>query len=248
MKSYINEQYGIELYCGDCLNVLKDYVANKKHFDFIFTSPPYNRKRNDKYNNYDDSLSDYYKFLKDFLDLSIDIGEYVFLNIQKTIYNKKDVFKLIGDYGSHIVDIIIWGKTNPMPASGLSLTNAYEFIIIMSKSKTKIKCNDTYTKNILMTNVNSGNKYSKIHRATMNIDVSDWFVKTFVNHNETVLDPFMGVCTTGISCINKCANFTGVEINNEYFNVSVDRVKDCIEEKQKMTRPIIIRCHATGDC
>ena len=45
---------------GDCLNILPK-IADKS-IDCSFTSPPYNRKRNDKYKHYDDDISDYYRF------------------------------------------------------------------------------------------------------------------------------------------------------------------------------------------
>ena len=37
----------MQLYNGDCLEILKTFTD--KSVDVSFTSPPYNRKRNDKY-------------------------------------------------------------------------------------------------------------------------------------------------------------------------------------------------------
>lgn len=36
-----------KIYQGDCLEVMKS--IDDKSIDYVFTSPPYNRKRNDKY-------------------------------------------------------------------------------------------------------------------------------------------------------------------------------------------------------
>ena len=69
-----------------------------KSVDISFTSPPYNRKRNDKYKNYDDDIADYYKFLCDFTDELLRITKkYIFINLQKNYYNKKDIFKYTGE-------------------------------------------------------------------------------------------------------------------------------------------------------
>ena len=46
-----------KLYQADCLQKLKE--IEDKSVDITFTSPPYNRKRNDKYTNYDDTIKDY---------------------------------------------------------------------------------------------------------------------------------------------------------------------------------------------
>ena len=44
---------------GDCIEYLKN--QNGKIFDEVFTSPPYNRIRNDTYAKFDDINTDYYK-------------------------------------------------------------------------------------------------------------------------------------------------------------------------------------------
>ena len=56
----------IDLRKGDCLEKMKDIPD--KSIDIAFTSPPYNRKRNDKYKNYNDTIEDYYGFLCNFTD------------------------------------------------------------------------------------------------------------------------------------------------------------------------------------
>ena len=52
----------VTLYNGDCLEVLKNIESNS--VDFAFTSPPYNRERNDKYNNFDDKCLNYFDNVK----------------------------------------------------------------------------------------------------------------------------------------------------------------------------------------
>ena len=44
----------IELYNEDCLKQMKLFKDNM--VEVSFTSPPYNRKRNDKYELYDDTI------------------------------------------------------------------------------------------------------------------------------------------------------------------------------------------------
>ena len=40
---------------------------------------------------------------------------------------------------------------------------------------------------------------------------------------DTVLDPFMGVGTTGIACRNTGRNFIGIELDEEYFKIAEER-------------------------
>ena len=220
-----------KIYNIDCFEGLKKMGDDS--VDYVITSPPYNRKRNDKYNNYDDDVDDYYVFLKNSIDESLRVAEkYVFFNIQKNYYNKEDVFRLIGEYNEQIIEIIIWNKTNPMPASGLNITNSYEFIIVLSNNETSLKGNETYTKNTVTTNVYSNNPYKKIHRAVMHPDVCYWLIDNFTKENDLILDIFSGVGTTAYCSLERGRNFIGFEINKEYWKVSNERL---VERKTQTT-------------
>lgn len=214
----------IDLRQGDFFNEIKGFAD--KTVDVVFTSPPYNRKRNDKYAEYDDTIEDYYKFLCDATDELLRVcKKYVIINLQKNYYNKKEVFKYIGTYADNITEIVIWEKTNPLPASGFSITNAYEMFIVLSK--TPLKSNTTYTKNVITTSVNSETT-TKEHRAVMKQDVSDWFIEKFTKDGDIVLDCFMGTGTTGVSCRKYNRDFIGIEICEKYFNRAEERIKKAV--------------------
>ena len=208
------------------MTVMDEMINRGVKVDFCFTSPPYNRERNDKYNNYSDTKNNYYQFLKDIIDKNLKLGRYLFLNIQKNYYNKQDVFKIIGEYSDKIIDIICWTKTNPMPASGCNITNSWEFILVMSDKGKSIKAQKTYTKNHIETSVYSENPYKKIHRAVMKPDVVNWFIDRFTEENNVIFDCFMGVGTTGVSCLENNRKFIGVELDNTYFNISKERLEN----------------------
>ena len=133
----VNELYNVDCFIG--LQSMEDNSVNH-----VITSPPYNRKRNDKYNNYDDDVDDYLGFMRKSIDESMRVAKgYVFFNIQKNYYNKVDVFRLVGEYSEYLIDIIIWNKTNPMLASGHNITNSYEYILVLSKNERSLKSNTT---------------------------------------------------------------------------------------------------------
>lgn len=74
----------IELINGDSLKLIK-YIEDNS-VDITFTSPPYNRKRNDKYKLYDDTIDDYFEFLCNITDQLLRVTKkYVFFNIQKKL-------------------------------------------------------------------------------------------------------------------------------------------------------------------
>lgn len=218
MEMEINKIYQI-----DCLEGFK--MIEDKSVTHTFTSPPYNRKRNDKYKHHNDIVDDYFGWICNVIDEAMRVSKgYVFFNIMKNYYNKQDVFKLIGKYSEHIVEIIIWEKTNPLPAAGASITNAYEFFIIFGNEP--LKSNTTYTKNIISTAVNSD--MTKEHKAIMKQDVADWFIKTFTKEGDTILDCFMGSGTTAISCKYYNRNFIGFELAKEYVELCEKRIYESL--------------------
>lgn len=67
------------IYNMDCLEGLK-YIKDKS-IDVSFTSPPYNRIRNDTYAYYDDTKTEYYDFLLSVTDELLRVSK-------KTSYSK----------------------------------------------------------------------------------------------------------------------------------------------------------------
>lgn len=209
---------------GDMFKIMPQIEDNS--FDYIFTSPPYNRKRNDKYAFYDDSV-DYTKMLEFLAREGMRVArDYVFINVQKNYYNKKEVLNFLGEFSSSIAELIVWNKYNPMPASGHNITNGYEFVIVLTKTGKPLKARKSYTKNIITTPVNSTNAYKKIHKAIMNEDFAKEFFSDFVEPNKRVLDPFSGLATTGIACMNNNDDYVGIEIVPKYAELSRQRLKE----------------------
>jgi site-specific DNA-methyltransferase (adenine-specific) len=212
-----------KIYHIDCLDGFKQ--LENKSVNHVFTSPPYNRKRNDKYEHHNDCIDDYFGWLCNVIDECIRVSKgYVFFNIMKNYYNKQDVFKLIGKYSENIVEIIVWEKTNPLPANGNNITNAYEFFLIFGSDA--LKSNTTYTKNIISTAVNSD--MTTDHKAIMKQDVAEWFIKNFTKENDLILDCFMGAGTTAITCKFNKRNYIGFELNEKYVELSNKRIYDAL--------------------
>lgn len=196
-----------------------------KSVDITFTSPPYNRKRNDKYEHYEDTIDDFYDFLvKTTREMLRVTKRNVFVNIQKNYYNKEEVFRYIGAFSKELCEIIIWEKSNPLPANGANITNAWEFVLVFGEP---LKSNSTYTKNHITTSVNQ--ETNSIHKAMMNIQVSDWFMEMFSQKGDVVYDPFSGFGTTAVSALKFECNYLGSEISTEYWELGNKRIQESSE-------------------
>tara|TARA_R100000935_G_C2777430_1_gene140246 strand:- start:55 stop:726 length:672 start_codon:yes stop_codon:yes gene_type:complete len=212
----------INLMLGDCFEKIKEIKTDS--IDMVVTSPPYNRKRNDKYNNHTDIVSNYVKFLETSINdcLRICNGN-VFYNIQKNSYNKKDVHKIMGIFSEQIIEVLIWKKSNPMPNP--HLINAYEYILVLSKNNKSLKANKTYTLNHFTTPVYSSNPHKKIHRAVMHPEAARFMLDNFGKKGDVVCDPFMGLGTTGVESVKAGMSFVGIEMNSDYFNIAKQQIE-----------------------
>lgn len=58
------------------------------------------------------------------------------------------------------------------------------------------------------------------------------FVKLYSNPNETVLDPFNGIGSTGVICMENRRKYIGIELKKEYFDESIKNIK----REEKLTQ------------
>lgn len=63
------------------------------------------------------------------------------------------------------------------------------------------------------------------HRTEKSIDMLEQLVKTYTNEGELVLDNTMGSGTLPIACIKTNRRFIGIEKDEKYFNLTVNRIK-----------------------
>jgi DNA modification methylase len=216
-----------EFKLGNCIDIMKGFANNS--VDFSFTSPPYNRKRNDKYQEFTDINGNWFEMNVSVINELLRVTKnHVIYNIQANYYNRADVYKLIGLFNDKIVDIHIWEKSNPMPASGKAITNAVEYFIVLGD--TALKSNKTYTKNIITTSVNSS--MPKEHKAVMKHEVAVHFIKNFTQENDIILDCFLGHGTTAVVCDDLNRKCIGIELKEFYLDMSKKRVEEKRKEKE----------------
>ena len=65
-----------------------------------------------------------------------------------------------------------------------------------------------------------------IHDTEKPIELMEVLVNNSSQENELVLDPFMGVGSTGLACIKNNRNFIGIEIDENYFNIAKSRLEE----------------------
>ena len=64
----------------------------------------------------------------------------------------------------------------------------------------------------------------KYHPTQKPIELLEYLIKTYTNEGDIVLDFTMGSGSTGVACKNLNRKFIGIELNEEYYNISNRRI------------------------
>jgi len=88
---------------------------------------------------------------------------------------------------------------------------------------------DRYPTNIIQVKRDT----NRIHPTQKPVKLMEYLIKTYTNEGDLVLDNCMGSGTTGVACINTNRKFIGIELDKNYFDISVKRIKEIINEKRR---------------
>ena len=63
-----------------------------------------------------------------------------------------------------------------------------------------------------------------VHPTQKPVKLLEYLIKTYTNENEIVLDFTMGSGSTGVACLNTNRKFIGIELDEKYFDISINRI------------------------
>lgn len=74
-------------------------------------------------------------------------------------------------------------------------------------------------------------KFKKIRRGSVHptqkpVELLEYLIRTYTNPGDKVLDFTMGSGSTGVACRRLGRDFIGIELEDEYYNIAIDRVKN----------------------
>ena len=79
-----------------------------------------------------------------------------------------------------------------------------------------------YPKTIL--EFSNANQQNKLHPTEKPINLFEYLIKTYTNENDLVLDNCIGSGTTAIACKNIGRNFIGIEKDEKYYQLALERI------------------------
>lgn len=226
-------------YNGDSYIILKELNSKGTVVDHIITDPPYNISKENNFStmkNAERRGVDFGEWDKGF-DLTSWIpladkllapgGTFMVFNSYR---NLTPIIEELERSGLVVKDVIKWIKDNPMPRNiNRRYVQDTEFAIWAVKPKGKWVFNLPKDKKYLRAEfrtptVSGGERVG--HPTQKSLRLMSQLISIHTNEGDTVLDPFMGSGTTGVAALKQNRNFIGIELSEEYYDISNKRLKE----------------------
>ena len=231
-----------KIYNEDCLEGMKRIADGT--VDLVVTDPPYRTTargtngnsggmlkdkltKKGKIFKYNDILPEQYipelyRILKD--------GSHCYI-----MTNNLNLIKMLNtavESGFHFVKSLVWNKGNKI--MGHSYMGQFEYILFLRKGKFK-KINNCGTSDIISVKQSKtkGLDGKNMHDTEKPVELMRVLIENSSQLGETVLDPFIGIGSTIIACINTNRNFIGFEIDSKYYKVANERINKLKEIEMK---------------
>ena len=237
----------IKLYNGDCLEILDDLIADGVKVDAVITDPPYGTTacKWDSIIPFDKLWNKIKLLRKDEANIilfskqpfttllnysNIDEYRYEIIWKKQQATNPMCAKKRIMPIHENISVFYKQFKTyNPQMRFGFSNYKSFKdddkkIGEIYGLSSVHRDCSDGSRYPISVLEYNNVRK--GLHPTQKPLDLMEYLVKTYTNEGDIVLDFTMGSGTTGVACKNTNRNFIGIEIDEKYFNVASERIKN----------------------
>lgn len=241
-----NDKY--KLYNGECLEVMDKLIEEGIKVDAIICDPPYGTTgcKWDSVIPFDEMWSRLKKLIKDrgaivlfgsepfssALRMSNAKGfKYDWVWDKKSVSNpqlaKKQPLK-----NFEMISVFGVGKQgiNYFPQGLIEIENP---TVKKTKNTENEKLGHIKRREYVQTHTNYPRAFLQFSRPSKNVhptqkpvDLMEYLVKTYTNENEVVLDFTMGSGSTGVACMNTNRRFIGIELDENYFNISKDRIEE----------------------
>lgn len=219
----------------DCLEGLKLIPDNS--IDLIVTDPPYKITARGNAGNSggmmqkklsmkgkifqhndiepEQYIPEFYRILKDKSHCYIMTNH---VNLQKML-------NVATECGFKFIKSLIWNKGNKI--MGQYYMSQFEYILFFRKGGGK-KINFCGTSDILSipNKKTKDEKGQNLHDTEKPVELMRVLIENSSQDNEIILDPFMGIGTTVIACINTNRNFIGFEIDKQYYEIANKRIEE----------------------
>ena len=203
-----------KIHNGDCLEAMKEMRDNE--FDLAIVDPPYGIGAGGKsFINRNTANKNAEKFYKDNDWDRIRPSKKYFLELERV---SKNQIVWGGNYFCDLIKparcFIVWDKKTG--------DNSYadcELALTSINSNAKI-----FTKFWLGAHANNGTP--RIHPTEKPVKLYEWLLMNYAKEGDKILDTHLGSGSIAIACHNLGFDLTGYELDKEYFDNAIKRIKN----------------------
>ena len=246
----------VQLYQGDCLEVMDKLIEQGIKVDVIITDPPYGTTacKWDTVIPFDEMWERLNKLVKPNGAIVL-FGSEPFSS-QLRCSNLKN-YKYDWVWNKKLAGNGILAKKQPLKIhENVIVFNSKIYIPQMTKGKLRKKL----TNNLKISEINGGDgvkratetfndqyyptsiqefsmanlRRGRLHPTQKPVELLEYLIKTYANEGEIVLDFTMGSGSTGVACVNTNCKFIGIELDKKYFEIAKERIKEAQDNKNNI--------------
>lgn len=224
---------------GDSYKLIKDIPD--KSIDLVIIDPPYFFQQGglgifkDRHTRYMDAIED--KKLNNNFNLSI-LDELCRVMKAINIYiwcNKAQIHQYLDYFENKKCsnEFIIWEKTNPVPTINNTYVNDKEYCLLFREfGKTQLYGNYKTRRTVYRTKCNKSDKDKFKHPTIKPLEIIKNLIINSSKKGDIVFDCFSGSGTTCVAAKELGRKFIGIEIDPEYYRISLDRLNGILANGQ----------------
>ena len=122
------------------------------------------------------------------------------------------------------LEVVIWGKTNPIPLFSNKYMNDKEYCLYFRKDGYCKPKSYEDAKSIYISKANVEDKKKYQHPTIKPLELIRRLIRNSSKENDLVLDCFLGSGTTAVACVLENRKYIGFEINKKYFDIANKRI------------------------
>ena len=243
----------IQLYKGDCLEVMDELIEQGVKVDAIITDPPYGTTacKWDSVIPFDEMWLRLNKLIKDNGAIVLFGSEPFSSKLRCS--NLKN-YKYDWVWNKKLAGNGILAKRQPLKIhENVIVFNSKIYIPQMTTGKLRRKL----TNNLKISEINGGDgvkranetfndqyyptsiqefsianlRRGRLHPTQKPVELLEYLIKTYTNEGEVVLDFTAGSGSTGVACVNTNRKFIGIELDENYFEIAKKRIEEAQNNK-----------------
>lgn len=218
---------------GDCLERMKEIPDGS--VDMVLTDPPYILSTSKGGGMMGKGGRTFMEDME--VSLKVGIDTRVYLQELVRLFKNKEAFcgvffcsnKQLVEYlqfaeeNSYQYGVGVWHKSNPAPLCNFKYLNDVEYWVYIKGKNSKI--GGSYATKSMVYSSQRNTKESKEfnHPTVKPQQILEKFLVNHTTDGSVVLDTFMGSGSTGVACSNLGRKFIGIEMDEDYFQISKER-------------------------